>query len=131
MTSQEMLKANVLGFANTLESVVAGTYDFGDDVDEDCDDAECCDESTPYDRLARYFEDVLDVEFRVDTQLRYKSAVITLACGGPGIFFDTASGEVRGYWGFSDAETAYVSPYYKNSIDEYFEEQYNCLRGCY
>ena len=130
MTGQEMLKAHVIGFANTLDAVVAGTYDFNDDVDE-VDAESRSDESTPYDRLARYFEDVLDVEFRIDTQLHYKSAFITLACGGPGIYLDTASGEVRGYWGFSDVETAYVSPYYKNAIDEYFEEQYNCLRGCY
>ena len=102
MTAQEQLKEQVNGVALELEAVAEGRYNFytGEIVDEtpDIDEAECNDENYENDfdgGFSRYFEDALDIEYRVDAQLCYKGAIITVAVGGPSIYVDTFEGEVK------------------------------------
>lgn len=137
MTSQEQLKAQVNGIAEVLEAVAQGRYNFWTceiaDDDTDIDEAECNDDNYESDfdgGFARYFEDALDIEYRVDSQLCYKGAIITVAVGGPAIYVDTYAGEVRGYW-WSDEVTADIWRTTANALDDFFEEEYNRLRGCY
>lgn len=137
MTSQEQLKAQVDGVAEVLEAVAQGRYNFWTceiaDDDTDVDEAECNDDNYESDfdgGFARYFEYALDIKYRVDSQLRYKGAIITVAVGGPSIYVDTYAGEVRGYW-WSDKVTADIWRTTANALDDFFEEEYNCLRGCY
>ena len=136
MTSQEQLQAQVDGVAEVLEAVAQGRYNFYTceiaDDDTDIDEAECNDDNYESDfdgGFARYFEDVCDVEYHVDSQLRYRGAIITVAVGGPSIYIDTHRGEVVGLWW--GKATADIWRSTCNAIDDFFEEQFNYLRGCY
>lgn len=119
MTVQEQLQEEVRNIALDLEAVACGHYNFstGDIVDSD-------------DGFARYFENVYDIEYRVDSQLRYKGAIITVAVGGPSIYIDTHKGEVVGRW-WSDKATVDIWRTTANALDDFFEEEFNCLRDCY
>lgn len=137
MTSQEQLQEEVRNIALALEAVAQGRYNFYTceiaDDDTDIDEAECNDDNYESDfdgGFARYFEDALDIEYHVDSQLHYRGAIITVAVGGPSIYVDTYKGEVVGLW-WSDKATAYIWHTTANAIDDFFEEEYNCLRGCY
>lgn len=137
MTSQEQLQEEVRNIALALEAVAQGRFNFYTceiaDDDTDINEAECNDDNYESDfdgGFARYFEDALDIEYRVDSQLRYRDAIITVAVGGPSVYIDTCAGEVRGYWG-SDKATADIWRRTCNAIDDFFEEEFNCLRGCY
>ena len=52
--------------------------------------------------------------------------MIMLAGGGPTIWLDTWSQEIRGSWG-CDKYTKYIYDY--DYILDHWEEQYNCVRG--
>ena len=113
MTAQEQLKEQVNGVALELEAVAEGRYNFytGEIVDEtpDIDEAECNDENYENDfdgGFSRYFEDALDIEYRVDAQLCYKGAIITVAKATANIWRETC-----------------------NAIDDMFEEYFDSLRG--
>lgn len=137
MTSQEQLQEEVRNIALALEAVAQGRYNFYTceiaDDDTDIDEAECNDDNYESDfdgGFARYFEDALDIEYRVDSRLHYRSAIITVAVGGPSIYVDTYKGEVVGLW-WSDKATAYIWHTTANAIDDACEEYYNAARGCY
>lgn len=136
MTSQEQLQAQVDGVAEVLEAVAQGRYNFYTceiaDDDTDIDKAECNDDNYESDfdgGFARYFENALDIEYRVDSQLCYRGAFITVAVGGPSIYIDTHRGEVVGLW-WSDKATADIWRTTCNAIDDACEEFYNTARGC-
>lgn len=103
MTAKEQLKIEVIACAESIEEAARGDY-------------EC---------VAEYFDDTLDVEFFIGRNGEYRGARITLALGGPGIFFDTREGWVKGYWG-SDYAEYYVKSFAVDSVDEYFAEMWNC-----
>lgn len=133
MTSKEQLQEEVRGIALELEAVACGKYNFStceiaDNDGDDYGDTDGDDESAFEGGFARYFEDALDVEYRVDAQLRYRGAIVTVAVGGPTIYVDTCAGEVRGYWG-SDKATAEIWRRTCNAIDDLFEEYFNSVRG--
>lgn len=125
MTMQEMLARDVQSYAKTLADIVSGNDAFRE-LAEDADTNEY-DFDSEYDRLRWYFEDCLDVEFHVDSQLRYKGATITLACGGPGIKFDTHSGEVKGC-SWSDRADWSVDYDTRRAIDDYWAEMFELIR---
>lgn len=141
MTSQEQLQEDVRAIAMDLDAVAEGRYNFwtGEivDADEMPDfDGEVPEEFNNDDNyesdfdggFARYFEDALDIEYRVDAQFRYKGAIITVAVGGPSIYVDTFAGEVQGLWG-CDKARANIWRNTVNKIDDLFEEYFECLRG--
>ena len=137
MTSKEQLQEEVRGIALELEAVACGRYNFYTceiaDDDTDIDEAECNDDNYESDfdgGVERYFADALDIEYRVDSQLRYRGVIITVAVGGPTIYVDTCAGEVRGYWG-SDMVTADIWRKTASAIDDACEEYYNTARDCY
>lgn len=137
MTSQEQLKAQVTAIALNLEAVAEGRYNFytGEIVDDVVDidtDAESHDDNYESDfdgGFPRYFEDALDIEYRVDSQLCYKGAIITVAVGGPAIYIDTWAGEVQGFW-WNDTARANIWRKVADQIDDMFEDYFNCLRDC-
>lgn len=96
-------------------------------VAESIEEAACED----YDGLAEYFDDCLDVDFIVSGRLEYRGAKILLACGGPNIYLDTREGCVKGYWGAGCYAESYLHRGAVDAVDEYFEEQFNCLRESY
>ncbi len=125
---QKDFEEQVNGIASYLEKVVSGEVDFVAEYGED-DYGEYDNYETPSGRLHKYFEDCLDVEFRVDSQLRYKGAIVALTLGGPNIYLDTCEGEIRGYW-YGMKATADIWRASLGAIDDYWEQEYDCLRGC-
>ena len=73
-----------------------------------------------------YFEDCLDIEFRIDGRRQYKSVCITVTCGGPNVYVDTGSGRVELYWWGERAEYG-LSKQAADLIDECFEQLYDDL----
>ena len=70
-----------------------------------------------------WMEDVYDIRYIVDREKRYYSAELLVAGGGPTIWVDTFTREVRGYWGGDKV----VEPFIDNiGLDDYNEEMYGC-----
>lgn len=94
----------------------------GCQVDLVGEDAEPWEQVSFYD----YFENgILDVEFRVGSDRKYRSVKIMVAWGGPNIYIDTAAGAVQLYWWTERAEYA-IDPDTVTAIDEWAEEWFNC-----
>ena len=74
-----------------------------------------------------YFEDsIYNIEYRVPN--RYDDPVsvcVMVACGGPNIYLDTASGKVELYWWNESGEYP-MRRETVDAIDEYMTELYNC-----
>jgi predicted RNA-binding Zn-ribbon protein involved in translation (DUF1610 family) len=75
--------------------------------------------------LYDYFEDVLDIEYRIGSEKQYRSVQVMVTCGGPNIYIDTASGYVELYW-WGDRASYPISTYAIEEIDQLFEELFNC-----
>ena len=76
--------------------------------------------------LYDYFEDVLDIEYRVDSDRKtLRSVSLLVACGGPNIYIDTAKKAVVLYWWTDRAE--YPLSYDAcEEIDDWAQELWNC-----
>lgn len=72
-----------------------------------------------------YFDDVLDVEYRIGSDKQLRSVQVMVAYGGPNIYIDTASKAVELYW-WGEHASYPISPDVCEEIDNYFEEIYNC-----
>ena len=71
----------------------------------------------------RFMEDVYDIRYIVDREKRYLGAELLVAGGGPTIWVDTFTREVRGYWGGDKV----VEPFIDNiGLDDYNAERYTC-----
>ena len=76
--------------------------------------------------LYDYFTDrVLDVEWRIGSDRKYRSVKIMVAWGGPNIFIDTASRAVELYW-WTDRASYLIDTDTCSAIDEWAEEWFNC-----
>lgn len=71
-----------------------------------------------------YLEDCLDIEYRCSSRREYRSVQIMVACGGPNIYLDTATGKVEMYW-YSDRADAPLSRECINALDEWAEEYFS------
>ena len=78
------------------------------------------DEITLYD----YISDCLDIEYRIDSRLCYKSCKLLLAFGGPNIYLDTAEKQVKLLW-WNEYGDCYVDSEICDAIDEIVEELYD------
>lgn len=68
----------------------------------------------------RYFDDILDIEYFVGGEGDLRGVEIALTLGGPNIFVNTKTKEVKGYWG--NNYSVYISDEVCNFIDSIFEE---------
>ena len=66
-----------------------------------------------------------DINYTIDGDGRFLGVRIMLAGGGPVVWLDTYQEEIRGSWG-GDKCVFIISDF--NYIDEYWEEQYRCLK---
>lgn len=89
---------------------------------EEVNDSEDFEELSIYD----YMDDILDIDFTVNRYKEYQSCSICIGWGGPNIYIDTDSAEVKLYWGSTRESYAF---YYKtnDAINDWAEEYYNCL----
>ena len=71
-----------------------------------------------------YLQDVLDIEWVLNSDKTYKGARVLVAFGGPNIWIDTIKKEVQGYW-WGDS---FISNYDHDEmgIDDALNELYNC-----
>ena len=70
-----------------------------------------------------YFDEVYDIEYRIDGKGEYKSVQLMIAYGGPNIYVDTNDNYVKLYWGSNYAK-APISYTVSDEIDNIFEEIY-------
>lgn len=74
-------------------------------------------ELTAYDWL----EDVLDIEYIVSSDRKYKGARLLLSYGGPNTWLDTRSGTLTVYWG-SETSRRYIRDTFTDALDEALAE---------
>lgn len=138
--------AECISIANELDAFASGNlircpecgeivslpYEEGEGVKLDCgckvdiDDLDDLDEVSMYD----YFEDrIYDIEYTISGDFDYRGVRVMIAFGGPNIYIDTNSKRVELYWGFSKTEAA-LSDHAVETIDAYFEDEYNMRREC-
>lgn len=75
--------------------------------------------------LYDYFSDVYDIEYRIGSDRQFRSVRLMVACGGPNIYIDTASGNVELYW-WTDRVSYSLSSDTIDAINAEFEEIYAC-----
>ena len=68
-----------------------------------------------------WMEDTYDIRYLVDSSKRYLGAQIMCAGGGPTIWVDTFTKEVRGYWGTDRVQRYFID---NLGLDDYCEELY-------
>ena len=68
-------------------------------------------------------EEVLEVKYIVDNNLQYEGCILTISLGGPNIFLDTYTQEVRLFWG-ADYANYSIFKDELSTIDEVMEEVY-------
>ena len=68
-----------------------------------------------------WMEDTYDIRYYVDSSKRYLGAEILVAGGGPTIWVDTWTNEVRGYWGTDRVQRYFID---NLGLDDYCEEMY-------
>ena len=97
-------------------------------IPDDCERYRCpdCGETFDVDDLEQcsvydYLEDCLDIEYRCDSRRKLRSVQVMVACGGPNIYLDTASGDVELYW-WSDRARYPMSREAREAIDDWAQE---------
>lgn len=144
----ETMNANMMTcktIADTLEQIVNGDLwrcpacgeyiadtnwsEYLGDEDKDVRKCSFCgDETDPYEweqvTIMDYFCDVLDVEYRIGADRKYRSVRLMIAYGGPNIYVDTAEKAVVLYWGTERAKYP-ISTDVVNAIDEIWNDAYN------
>lgn len=75
--------------------------------------------------LIDYFNDCLDIEYRVGSDRKYRSCRVLVAWGGPNIYIDSGSGNVELYW-WGEGGSWPLDNYTRQQMDELFEELFMC-----
>ena len=73
-----------------------------------------------------YLDDILDINWILNSDKTYKSAKILVAFGGPNIWIDTGSRKVEGYWWGEYAEAEYRESEFSQELDEALECLFEC-----
>lgn len=68
-----------------------------------------------------YLEDVLDIEYRIGSDRKYRSSRLLIGWGGPNVWIDTQTETLSVYWG-SDSATVDLPEEFINALDEALEE---------
>ena len=68
-----------------------------------------------------WMADTYDIRYLVDSRKEYMGAQILVAGGGPTIWVDTFTKEVRGYWGMDRVQRYFID---NLGLDDYCEEMY-------
>lgn len=72
-----------------------------------------------------FIADAYDIEYRIGSDMEYRSAKIMVACGGPNIYIDTARRLVTLHWWTDYAEYP-ISSDAAEELDNVMEELYQC-----
>lgn len=114
-TINDELREHCKGIANEIEAFVTGSFvrcdECGEAIEYDAEKCpECgCEVCTPEDLTVydwfesrEIFGERVELDF-CGSEPMYCGVRLLVACGGPNIWVDTVSGEVRGYWGGDEA----------------------------
>ena len=77
-----------------------------------------------------YFDEVYDIEYRIDSSGEYKSVQLMIAYGDPNIYVDTNDSYVKLYWGSTHVE-APISYATSEAIDFIFKERFALLNSLF
>lgn len=133
---QKQLKATCIGAAQSLENPTMvdedGTsleglgWDYNEDdhiwIDPDGNEhdphtSHVIRQETGFD----YLNDVLDIEYRIGADRKYKSGEVLIAFGGPNVWIDTKTNTVCGAWWGDKFSVPYTD---KIGLDDALEELY-------
>ena len=73
--------------------------------------------------VTEWMEGTYDIRYLVDSRKQYLGAEILVAGGGPTIWVDTWTNEVKGYWGADRVNIMFAD---NIGLDDYCEELYGC-----
>jgi hypothetical protein len=71
-----------------------------------------------------YLQDVLDIEYIINSKKEYLGARILVAFGGPNIWINTRTKQVEGYWWGDSCVMSYDND--EMDLDGALSELYNC-----
>ena len=99
-------------------------------VEENTFKCECCGAVNDIEDIEQlslydYFENLLDIDWVLNSDREYKACRILVAFGGPNIYIDTLSGYVELYWWNETAKYKLLSETI-DAINEWAEEWWNC-----
>lgn len=119
-SGQQRLQSHVDSIAKDLCEGI--TYeDVGMEIDAEANGYAIDDWISGFD----YLDDVLDINWVLNSDKTFRSARILVAFGGPNIWVNFETGKVEGYWGGDYAE-AHFSGEFADQVLEALEELYNC-----
>lgn len=102
------------------------------EIDEEGEKITCpeCGSASDFDdfetvSLYDYFDDILDIDYIIDSRKEYKACRIMVACGGPNIYINTWDKQVELYW-WTESANYPMSYDVCDEIDAWAEELYNC-----
>ena len=85
------------------------------------------DEDGEYQDAFKYLEDVLDINWILNSDRSLKGARLLVAYGGPNIWIDTTKGTVEGHWwGDSYTDTYDTNSEFSKDLDEALNTIYSC-----
>ena len=73
-------------------------------------------------------DDVLDVDYTINSRMEYKGVRLLVAFGGPNIYIDTNRGIVEGCW-WTDHAEAWIPSEVCATIDDVWAEYYSMMVG--
>lgn len=76
--------------------------------------------------LFDYFENMLDIEFIINSRREFSATRICIAYGGPSIYIDTDERAVCLYW-WSDSAKYYLRSDTVNAVNDWAEDYYNSI----
>lgn len=79
------------------------------------------------DNLWAYFDDVLDINYTINSDFTYKGCELCVAWGGPGIWIDTNNGVIKCRWWGSSFDVC-LDGDLCNLIDGIFSDYYEMSR---
>ena len=81
-----------------------------------------------FDRLSLYdyFEEMLDIDFIINSRKEYSACRICVAYGGPSIYIDTDEKAVCLYW-WGDSAKYYLRSDTVDAVNDWAEDYYNCI----
>lgn len=109
---------------DAIREEICKLYDGLDITDDEREELE---ENGEFTSLYDYFNDALDIEYRIGSDMTLRSVRIMVAFGGPNIYIDTGRGCVEGFWGTDSAER-WIPTEVCEEIDSIFEEYFSCAR---
>jgi len=109
----DKIKDHVMHIINTMNS----GYDGYGTEDEDGE----------YQDAFKYLEDVLDINWILNSDRTLRGARLLVAFGGPNIWIDTVKGTVEGaWWGDSFTDTYNTNSEFARDLDEALDTLYSC-----